>query len=231
MIDVGIGRGDRACGQCPGVPAAAASPSRACDQAMGNDIARALEDLSTVAADPDSGMQSWPRHDRQLTVAAEQARAAARHARESLRWNPRAKAERAVPRPDGAVIDSLEEPTARTRAVARFLPDIRAADRPGRDRASFGKDYAALLRNLASPIRQLADLRTSPPRAALTAASDCQHQLEREQRTCRSRQCAQRRATPRPAHQRNHQRGRRTPSRPQRPGGPPRQAPRTGSGS
>jgi len=198
---------------------------------MGNDIARALEDLSTVAADPDSGMQSWPRHDRQLTVAAEQARAAARHARESLRWNPRAKAERAVPRPDGAVIDSLEELTARTRAVARFLPDIRAADRPGRDRASFGKDYAALLRNLASPIRQLADLRTSPPRAALTAASDCQHQLEREQRTCRSRQCAQRRATPRPAHQRNHQRGRRTPSRPQRPGGPPRQAPRTGSGS
>jgi hypothetical protein len=176
-------------------------------------------------------MQSWPRHDRQLTVAAEQARAAARHARESLRWNPRAKAERAVPRPDGAVIDSLEELTARTRAVARFLPDIRAADRPGRDRASFGKDYAALLRNLASPIRQLADLRTSPPRAALTAASDCQHQLEREQRTCRSRQCAQRRATPRPAHLRNHQRGHRTPSRPQRPGGPPRQAPRTGSGS
>jgi hypothetical protein len=82
------------------------------------------------------------------------------------------------------VLDSLEELTARTRAFARFLPDIRAADGPGRDRASFGKDYAALLRNLASPVRQLADLRTSPPRAALTAASDCQHQLEREQRTC-----------------------------------------------
>jgi hypothetical protein len=60
------------------------------------------------------------------------------------------------------VLDSLEELTARTRAVARFLPDIRAADGPGRDRASFGKDYAALLRNLASPVRQLADLRTSP---------------------------------------------------------------------
>ena len=45
--------------------------------------------------------------------------------RESLRWNLRAKAERAVPRPDGAVLDSLEDLTARTRAVARspHLPD------------------------------------------------------------------------------------------------------------
>ena len=29
-----------------------------------------LEDLSAVAADPDSGMRSWPRHDRQLIAAA-----------------------------------------------------------------------------------------------------------------------------------------------------------------
>ena len=109
------------------------------------------------------------------------ARAAARRARESLRWNLRAKAERAVLRPDGAVLDSLEELTARTRAVARSLPDITAVDGPGRDRASFGEHYATMLRTLAGPVRQLADLRSSPPsRAALTAACDCQHHLERE---------------------------------------------------
>jgi hypothetical protein len=127
-----------------------------------------------------NGLRSWPRHDRQLTVAAEQARRSARNARESLRWNLRAKAERAVPRPDGAVLDSLEELTARTRAVARSLPEIRAACGPGQNQASFGQDYAVLLRNLAGPVRELADLRSSPPRATLTAASDGQHQLERE---------------------------------------------------
>ena len=231
LVDVGIGVATGLAVNVLLFPPLQLRPAEHAVRQWGDVIASALEDLSAVAADPDSGMRSWPRYDRQLTAAAEQARSSARHARESMRWNLRAKVERAVPRPDGTVLDSLEELTARTRAVARFLPDIRAADRPGRDRASFGKDYAALLRNLASPVCQLADLRTSPPRAALTAASDCQHQLEREQRTCRSRQCAQRRATPRPAHQRNHQRGRRTPSRPQRPGGPPRQAPRTGSGS
>ena len=46
----------------------------------GNDIARALEDLGAAAADPDSGMQAWARHDRQLTTVAEQARWAAQHA-------------------------------------------------------------------------------------------------------------------------------------------------------
>ena len=46
----------------------------------GNDIARALEDLGAAAADPDSGMQAWARHDRQLTMVAEQARWAAQHA-------------------------------------------------------------------------------------------------------------------------------------------------------
>ena len=46
----------------------------------GNDIARALEDLGAAAADPDSGMQASARHDRQLTMAAEQARRAAQHA-------------------------------------------------------------------------------------------------------------------------------------------------------
>jgi hypothetical protein len=125
-------------------------------------------------------MRSWPQHDRQLTAAAEQARSSARHARESLRWNLRAKVERAVPRPDGAVLDSLEELTARTRAVARSLPDIRAADGAGQNRVSFGQDYAVILANLAGPVRQLADLRSSLPRTTLTAASDCQHQLEQE---------------------------------------------------
>lgn len=124
---------------------------------------------------------------------------AARHARESLRWNPRAKggrgkAGRGVPRPDGAVLDSLEELTARTRAVARSLPEIKdlssftGADRPGQETAgrtgqhqtSFSRDYAALLQSLAGPVRQLADLRTSRPRDTLAAARECQRQLEHQ---------------------------------------------------
>jgi len=147
---------------------------------VGNDIARALEDLGAAAAEPDAGMQAWPRHDRQLTVAAEQARLASGHARESLRWNLRAKAERAVPRPDGAVLDSLEDLTARTRALARSLPEIGDVTGPDQDRVLFGRDFAAMLRILAGLVRQLADLRSSLPRAALTTARDCQRQLERE---------------------------------------------------
>jgi hypothetical protein len=78
------------------------------------------------------------------------------------------------------VLDSLEELTARTRAVARSLPDIGAADGAGPNLASFGPDYAVTLRNLAGPVRQLADLRSSLPGTALIAASDGQRQLERE---------------------------------------------------
>lgn len=123
------------------------------------------------------GMRSWPEHDRQLTIAAEQARAAARHVRDSLRWNPRAKSERAIPRPDGAVIDTLEELTARTRAIARSLADIRTLDRPCAN-PSFAEDYAALLRILTGPVRQLADQRTSQNRKTLNAAASCQRHLE-----------------------------------------------------
>jgi hypothetical protein len=78
------------------------------------------------------------------------------------------------------VLDSLEVLTARIRAVARWLPDITAAGRVGQDRASFGQDYAKMLRNLARPVRQLADLRASQPPGALIAESDCQHRLDRE---------------------------------------------------
>jgi uncharacterized membrane protein YccC len=180
MVDVGIGVATGLAVNVLVFPPLQLRPAEHAIRQWGNVIACALEDLSAVAADPDSGMRSWPRHDRQLTVAAEQARRSARNARESLRWNLRAKAERAVPRPDSAVLDSLEELTARTRAVARSLPEIRAAGGPGQNQASFGQDYAVLLRDLAGPVRELADLRSSPPRAVLTAASDGQHQLERE---------------------------------------------------
>jgi hypothetical protein len=98
-----------------------------------------------------------------------------------------------VPRPDGAVLDSLKELTARTRAIARSLPDIAAAGHPaqegagrtGQDRApadrsqaSFGQDYAVILRSLADPVRQLADMRTSRPQETLAAARECQRQLK-----------------------------------------------------
>jgi uncharacterized membrane protein YccC len=180
MVDLGIGVVTGLAVNVLVFPPLQLRPAEHAIRQWGDVIAGALEDLSAVAADPDSGMRSWPQHDRHLTAAAEQARSSARHARESLRWNLRAKVERAVPRPDGAVLDSLEELTARTRAVARSLPDIRAADGPGQNRVSFVQDYAVMLANLAGLVRQLADQRSSLPSAALTAASDCQHQLEQE---------------------------------------------------
>jgi uncharacterized membrane protein YccC len=147
----------------------------------GDELAAALDDLAGAADGRYSPGKSWPRHDRQLSEAAEQARAAARNARESLRWNPRAKVERAVPRPDGVVLDSLEELTARTRAMARVLLDAAAGDEPPSLPASFGKDYAALLRTLNGPLHQLADLRSAPPdRDELADASSCQDHLERQ---------------------------------------------------
>jgi uncharacterized membrane protein YccC len=147
----------------------------------GDAIAAALDDLAGAADGRCSPGLSWPRHDRQLSDAAEQARAAARNARESLRWNPRARVERAVPRPDGVVLDSLEELTARTRAIARVLLDAAAGDEQRGLPVSFGESYAALLRMLTGPVRQLADMRAAPPdRDELAAASGCQDHLERQ---------------------------------------------------
>lgn len=180
LVDVGIGVVTGLAVNVLLFPPLQLRPAEHAVRQWGDVIASALEDLSAVAADPDSGMRSWPRYDRQLTAAAEQARSSALHARESMRWNLRAKVERAVPRPDGTVLDSLEALTARTRAVARSVPDIGAADGAGPNLASFGQDYAVTLRNLADPVRQLADLRSSLPGTALTAASDGQHQLERQ---------------------------------------------------
>jgi len=189
MVDVGIGVATGLAVNVVVFPPLQLRPAEHAIRQWGESIAHALEDLSGAAADLDADpvVKSWPRHDRQLSEAARRARAATRHARESLRWNPRARARRSVPRPDGAVLDSLEELTARTRAVARSLPDLAAADHPGeegadrtdQDQASFGENYAAMLRSLADPVRQLADLRTSRPRAILAAARDCQRQLER----------------------------------------------------
>ncbi len=145
----------------------------------GEDVGRALEVLGDYAADPSSGGRFWPQHDRQLTQAAEQARMAVRHARESLRWNPRAKVNRSVPRPDGATLDTLEALTARTRAVARSLLDA-VQDGHSVISDSVLADYGRLLHILADPVRKLADQRTSPPSGSdLTAARNCQDHLER----------------------------------------------------
>lgn len=84
-----------------------------------------------------------------------------------------------MPRPDGAVLDSLEELTARTRAIARVLLDAAAAGEPPSLPASFGESYAALLRTLNGPLHQLADMRSAPPdRDELADASSCQDNLE-----------------------------------------------------
>jgi len=147
----------------------------------GDDIADALVVLGNAVTDPRRGGQLWPRHDEQLSTSAEQTRAAVRHARESLRWNPRASVSRRVPRPDAAVLDALEELTTRTRAVARSLLDTTAADTPSRIPASFGEEYTRLLLMAADAVRQLADQRGhTPDGPELTALSAAQHHVEHQ---------------------------------------------------
>jgi uncharacterized membrane protein YccC len=73
MIDVGIGVATGVAVNILVFPPLQLRPAEHAIRQWGNDIARALEDLGAAAAEPDSGMQAWPRHDRQLTVAAEQA--------------------------------------------------------------------------------------------------------------------------------------------------------------
>ena len=181
LIDVGIGVVTGLAVNVLVFPPLQLRPAEHAVRQWGDDVAAALDDLADAAADRYSPGQSWPRHERRLSEAAEQARAAARNARESLRWNPRARVERAVPRPDGVVLDSLEELTARTRAVARVLLDAAAADESLSLPGSFGESYAAMLRTLTGPVRQLADLRSGPPdRDELAGASGCQDHLERQ---------------------------------------------------
>ena len=181
LIDVGIGVVTGLAVNVLVFPPLQLRPAEHAVRQWGDDVAAALDDLADAAAGRYSPGQSWPRHERRLSEAAEQARAAARNARESLRWNPRARVERAVPRPDGVVLDSLEELTARTRAVARVLLDAAAGDESLSLPASFGESYAAMLRTLTGPVRQLADLRSAPPdRDELAGASGCQDHLERQ---------------------------------------------------
>jgi hypothetical protein len=79
------------------------------------------------------------------------------------------------------VLDSLEELTARTRAVARVLMDAAAGDEPLDLPASFCESYAVMLRTLTGPVRQLADLRSAPPdRDELAGVSGRQDHLERQ---------------------------------------------------
>jgi uncharacterized membrane protein YgaE (UPF0421/DUF939 family) len=147
----------------------------------GDDIADALAVLGDAVTDPRRGGQLWPQHDKQLSTSAEQAREAARHARESLRWNPRASVRQKVPRPDAAVLDALEELTSRTRAVARSLLDTTAEDTPPRIPASFGKEYTRLLSMLADAVRRLADQRAhAPDGPELTALSRVQAHVEHQ---------------------------------------------------
>jgi uncharacterized membrane protein YgaE (UPF0421/DUF939 family) len=147
----------------------------------GDDIADALQVLADAVTAPGRGGRLWPQHDGQLSTSAEQARAAARHARESLRWNPRARVSQEVPRPDGAMLRTLEELTTRTRAVARALLDSGAEGTPPRIPAPFGEEYGRLLRMAADAVRQLAGQRGHAlPGQELAALSDSQHHVEHQ---------------------------------------------------
>jgi len=73
-----------------------------------------------------------------------------------------------VPRPDEAVIETLDVVTARTRAIARLL--ICGEERQGSAPfpSSFGQDYAQLLRALADLVCELVDLGSPRPEHDLT---------------------------------------------------------------
>ena len=144
----------------------------------GQDIAAALRDLATLTASPGSPGQFWPRYDRGLTTAAERARVAARQARESLRWNPRAAVPRSVPRLDGAGNRDPRVVTARTRGIARLLICGEERQGPAPFPSSFGQDYAQLLRALADLVCELADLGSPRAEQDLIEARSHQRQLE-----------------------------------------------------
>ena len=181
LIDVGIGVVTGLVVNVLVFPPLQLRPAEHAVRQWGGDLAAALDDLAGAAAGQQSPARSWPQHERRLSETAQQARAAARNAQQSLRWNPRAKIERVVPRPDGVVLDSLEELTARTRAIARALLDAAAGDEPPGLPAPFGDSYAAMLRLLTGPVRQLADLRSAPPgREELAGACGCQDHLEHQ---------------------------------------------------
>ncbi len=147
----------------------------------GNGIADALDFLTDAVTDPGESGQSWPKHDDELSSSAQRAREAARHARESLRWNPRASVSWRVPRPDTATLGALQELTTRTRAVAHSLIDTTAEHTQSRVPASFGEQYARLLHLIADAVRQLANQREdSPSTEELAALSGSQHQLEQQ---------------------------------------------------
>jgi uncharacterized membrane protein YccC len=147
----------------------------------GKDIGDALDILADAVTAPGENGQDWPQHDDRLFTSAQQARAAAGHARESLRWNPRASVSRRVPRPDAATLGALGELTTRTRAIAHCLIDSTTEHMRPRIPASFGEQYARLLHMLADAVRQLADQREhTPSDKELAALSGCQHQLEHQ---------------------------------------------------
>ena len=147
----------------------------------GNGIADALDFLADAVTAPGESGERWPQHDDQLSASARQARSAARHARESLRWNPRASVSRRVPRPDTATLGALEELTTRTRAVAHSLIDMTPQHPQSRIPASFGEQYARLLHMVADAVRQLANQREHAPSGEeLAVLSDSQRQLEKQ---------------------------------------------------
>jgi hypothetical protein len=177
-VDVGIGVATGLAVNLLAFPPLQLRPAEYAIRQWGQNIAAGLRDLADAAAGPSSSGRFWQRNDRELTAAAERARAAARQARESLRWNPRAAVQQSVPRPSGAVIDALDVLTARTRAAARSLLDGPERADPKPLPSSFGQQYAEVLRALADPVCQLADLRSPWPEHHLTVACGRQRQLE-----------------------------------------------------
>jgi uncharacterized membrane protein YccC len=121
LIEVGIGVATGLAVNIAVFPPLQLRPAEHAIRRWAEDIACTLEVLADAAGDPDATARSWPQLDRKLTQAADHARGAVRGARESLRWNPRARVHQAVPRPDSAIPDYSQE-----RGTARHLTCLAA---------------------------------------------------------------------------------------------------------
>lgn len=77
LIDVGIGVATGLAVNIVVFPPLQLRPAEHAIRQWGDDIARALEDLGDAVGDPESGVRSWPRHDRQLSTTAQRATTAA----------------------------------------------------------------------------------------------------------------------------------------------------------
>ena len=179
LIDVGIGVVTGLAVNVLVFPPLQLRPAEHAVRQWGADVAAALDDLASAAAGRYSPGKSWPQHERRLSEAARGSRRCPERAGEpAVEPAGQSRAGRAAAGRRGARFPGGTDCPDPGR---RPGPDGRGQRRAAGPPASFGESYAAMLRTLTGPVRQLADLRSAPPdRDELAGASGCQDHLERQ---------------------------------------------------